>query len=212
MTILEQLAQDLQQGNVDTIVNLIHQATTEGYAAETILNEGLIAGMDIIGEQFQAGEIFIPHMLLAARAMTAGIDILKPALKESGVKPSGHVILGTVKGDHHDIGKNLVRIMLEGKGFSVCDLGTNVQPETFVNAVTNEVQIVAMSALLSTTSPFMAETIEALEKAGVRNRVKVIVGGGVVTQEMAGKIGADAYGQDAASGAIKALELISMSQ
>lgn len=208
MTILDQLAQSLQQGQVDTILDLVDRARKQGIEAQTILRQGLISGMDIIGEKFQAGEMFIPHMLLAARAMNAGIDVLKPELAKSGAKPSGHVILGTVKGDHHDIGKNLVRIMLEGKGFSVTDLGINVEPEAFAEAVTEEVQIVAMSALLSTTAPFIGETIETLEKHGLRKQVKTIIGGGVVTQQMANDIGADAYGQDAAIGAVKALELV----
>ncbi len=208
MTILENLAQKIQTGDVAITTNLIAQATAQGIAAEVILKEGLITGMDIVGLKFQKGEIFIPHMLLAARAMNAGIDILKPALAESGAKPVGHVILGTVKGDHHDIGKNLVRIMMEGKGFSVIDLGIDVQPEAFAEAITDDVQIVAMSALLSTTTPFIQETINILEKQGVRDGVKIIVGGGAVTQEVADEMGADAFGQDASIGAIKALKLI----
>ncbi len=209
MTILEHLAETLQQGDVDITTGLIDQAMAEGIPAESVLNGGLIAGMDRIGEKFQAGEIFIPHMLLAARAMNAGIDILKPILAESGAKPAGHVVLGTVKGDHHDIGKNLVRIMLEGKGFVVTDLGIDVQPKSFVEAITDEVQVVAISALLSTTVPFIRETIDTIDKAGVRGRIKIIIGGGVVTQEMADTFGADAYGQDAAIGAVKAMELVS---
>ncbi len=208
MTLLEELAQTLQEGDLNDTTGLVNRAVTEGIPAETILKSGLIAGMDEIGRKFQDGEIFIPHMLLAARAMNAGIDILKPLLAESGAKPAGHVVLGTVKGDHHDIGKNLVRIMLEGKGFAVNDLGIDVQPKDFVDAITEEVQIVAISALLSTTVPFIEETIQTLESAGVRDQVKVIIGGGVVTQETAEKFGADAYGQDAAIGAVKAMELI----
>jgi len=208
MTLLDRLAQTLQQGDVAVTTGLIDQAMAEGMPAETVLKDGLIVGMDQIGQKFQAGEIFIPHMLLAARAMNAGIDILKPVLAESGAKPAGHIVLGTVKGDHHDIGKNLVRIMLEGKGFEVNDLGIDVQPEVFVKAVSDEVQVVAISALLSTTVPFIKETVDALEEAGVRKRIKIIIGGGVVTQEMADVFGADAYGQDAAIGAIKALELV----
>ncbi|MBI9082767.1 MAG: cobalamin-dependent protein [Desulfobacterales bacterium] len=213
MTILDRLAETLQQGNITTTTALIDQAMAEGFSAETVLNLGLITGMDMVGKKFQAGEIFIPHMLLAARAMRAAIDILKPALVESGTKPAGHIVLGTVQGDHHDIGKNLVRIMFEGKGFAVNDLGIDVTPETFAEAITEKVQIVAMSALLSTTAPFIQETIGALEKAGVRDRIKIIIGGGVVTQEMADSFGADAYGQDAATGAVKATELVaSMTQ
>jgi 5-methyltetrahydrofolate--homocysteine methyltransferase len=164
--------------------------------------------MDIVGEKFQSGEYFIPHMLLAARAMQSALEILRPLLAETGAKPTGRVVLGTVKGDHHDIGKNLLKMMLEGKGFEVNDLGIDVKPERFVEAVGDDVQIVAMSALLSTTAPFIKETIEALIDAGVRDRIKIIVGGGVLTQEMADNYGADAYGQDAAVGAVKSMELI----
>jgi len=206
--LLNTLAEALPRGNVAETTDLVHRALAEGLPAETVLNQGLIAGMNTVGKRFQTGEIYIPHMLLAARAMNAAIEILKPRLAESGAKPAGRIVLGTVKGDHHDIGKNLVRIMLEGSGFSVTDLGINVAPETFVAAVTEEIHIVAMSALLSTTAPFIRETIRALETAGVRRRVKIIIGGGVVTQEMADAFGADAYGADAASGAVKAVELM----
>lgn len=205
---LQHLSEALPRGNVAETTALVHQALGDGLSAETVLNQGLIAGMDAVGKRFQTGEIYIPHMLLAARAMNAAIDILKPKLVESGAKPAGRIVLGTVKGDHHDIGKNLVRIMLEGSGFSVTDLGINVDPETFVAAITEEIHIVAMSALLSTTAPFIRETIQALEAAGVRRRVKIIIGGGVVTQEMADAFGADAYGADAASGAVKAVALM----
>ncbi len=206
--ILERLAEALPGGDVAETTGLVQQALAEGLSAEKVLNQGLIAGMETVGEKFQTGEIYIPHMLLAARAMHAAIDILKPKLVESGAKPAGRIVLGTVKGDHHDIGKNLVRIMLEGSGFEVRDLGIDVKPDVFVEAVTEDVQIVAMSALLSTTAPFLGETIEALEKAGVRNRIRILIGGGVVTQKMADHFGADAYGRDAATGAVKASELM----
>jgi methylmalonyl-CoA mutase cobalamin-binding domain/chain len=208
MTVLDRLANALQHGDVETTTGLISRAVSQGISPETVLNQGLIAGMDRVGQKFQAGEIFIPHMLLAARAMHAAIDMLKPALVESGTEPAGHVVLGTVKGDHHDIGKNLVKIMLAGKGFEVTDLGIDVAPEAFAEAVGDKVQIVAMSALLSTTAPFIEKTIEALETAGVRNRIKIIIGGGVVTQDMADHFGADAYGQDAAVGAVRTMELM----
>jgi 5-methyltetrahydrofolate--homocysteine methyltransferase len=208
IAVLQRLAEALPRGNVAEAAGLVHQALGDGVPAETVLNQGLIAGMETVGKRFQTGEIYIPHMLLAARAMNAAIEILKPKLVESGAKPAGRVVLGTVKGDHHDIGKNLVRIMLEGSGFAVTDLGINVAPEAFVAAAGEEVQIVAMSALLSTTAPFIRETIQALEAAGVRRRVKIIIGGGVVTQAMADDFGADAYGADAASGAFKAVGLM----
>lgn len=208
--VLQQLAETLPTGDVEATAVLVNRALSEGIPAESVLNRGLIAGMDTVGERFQTGEIFIPHMLLAARAMHAAIGILQPILAESGAKPAGHVLLGTVQGDHHDIGKNLVRIMLEGKGFAVTDLGIDVRPQAFAEAVTEEIQIVAMSALLSTTAPFIEKTIEALEKAGLRRRLKVIIGGGVVTQAMAEAYGADAYGRDAAAGAVKSAELLSL--
>ena len=207
--ILEQLSETLQKGDQKQIVELVEQAFDKGMTPETVLNKGLIAGMDAVGEKFQTGEIYIPHMLLAARAMHAALDILKPLLAERGSAPAGRVVLGTVQGDHHDIGKNLVSTMLEGKGFEVIDVGIDAPPEKFVQAVDETVQIVAMSALLSTTAPFMGETIKALEQASVRRNVKIMVGGGAVTREFADHIGADAYGDDAATAAVLAVELVS---
>lgn len=206
--LLEDLADSLPAGDIAATSDLVNRAMAERLPAQTVLDQGLIAGMDRIGARFQTGEIFIPHMLLAARAMHAAIDILKPKLIESGARPAGNILLGTVHGDHHDIGKNLVRIMLEGKGFAVTDLGIDVSPEAFVAGVTEDIDIVAMSALLSTTAIFINQTIEALVKAGVRDRVKVIIGGGVVTQSLADNCGADAYGADAATGAVRAIELM----
>ena len=206
--LLANLADSLPAGDADATSALVQRALVKGLSAKTVLDEGLIAGMDKVGARFQCGDIFIPHMLLAARAMQAAIAILKPKLVESGARPAGRILLGTVKGDHHDIGKNLVRIMLEGKGFTVTDLGIDVPPEAFVAAVAEEIDIVAMSALLSTTAPFIAETIEALEKAGVRENIKIMIGGGAVTQSLADTCGADAYGADAAIGAVRAAELI----
>jgi 5-methyltetrahydrofolate--homocysteine methyltransferase len=164
--------------------------------------------MDEVGRKFQSGEFFIPHMLLAARAMNVAMEILRPHLVKTGAKPAGKALLGTVQGDHHDIGKNLVSMMLKGKGFEVIDIGIDTPVQKFVDSVTNDTDIVAMSALLSTTAPFLEKTIVALEEAGLRRRVKIMVGGGAVTQEYADKIGADAYGKDAAIAAEKALELV----
>jgi 5-methyltetrahydrofolate--homocysteine methyltransferase len=206
--ILNRISENVVIGSQDQVRELTEQAVAEGMPPEEILKKGLIPGMDIVGEKFQIGEYFIPHMLLAARAMQAALGILRPLLASSGAEPVGRVVLGTVEGDHHDIGKNLLKMMLEGKGFEVNDLGIDVTAETFVAAVDEKVQIVAMSALLSTTAPFLVKTIDALKAAGVRDRVKIMVGGGVVTQEMADQIGADAFGQDAAVGAEKALELL----
>jgi 5-methyltetrahydrofolate--homocysteine methyltransferase len=211
MEILEQLSKLIQAGDQARVGELVPQALAGDVSPVTILDKGLIPGMDAVGEGFQSGELFIPEMLLAARAMHAALEILRPRLAEVGAKPAGKVLLGTVKGDHHDIGKDLVGIMLEGKGFEVIDIGIDVPPEKFVEAVDDEIQIVAMSALISSTMPFMQETIEALVKAGLRDRVKVMVGGGPVGQDYADSIGADAYGRDAAVAALKALELVASS-
>jgi 5-methyltetrahydrofolate--homocysteine methyltransferase len=208
MEILEQLSKLIRSGDQVRVGELVPQALDAGVSPVTILEEGLVVGMDAVGEGFQAGELFIPEMLLAARAMHAALDVLRPRLVEAGAKPAGKVLLGSVKGDHHDIGKDLVGIMLEGKGFEVIDIGIDVPPEKFVEAVDDEIQIVAMSALISSTLPFMPETIEALERAGLRHRVKVMVGGGPVGQDYADSIGADAYGRDATAAAIEALALV----
>ena len=205
--VLAQLLETLYKGDQKQIVELVRQAFDAGMAPETVLKEGLIAGMDEVGRKFQAGEIYIPHMLLAARAMHAALDILKPLLAERGNAPAGRVVLGTVKGDHHDIGKNLVATMLEGKGFEVIDVGIDAPPEKFVAAVDETVRIVAMSALLSTTAPFIGETIVAFEQAALRENIKIMVGGGAVTREFAERIGADAYGADAAAAAGLAMQL-----
>lgn len=206
--ILDKISETLQKGDPKQIAELIGQAFDAGMTPEMVLNQGLIAGMDVVGQRFAAGEIYIPHMLLAARAMHAALDILKPLLAERGNASAGRVVLGTVHGDHHDIGKNLVSTMLEGKGFEVIDVGIDASPEKFVAAVDDTVQIVAMSALLSTTAPFIGETIQALERACVRQQVKIMVGGGAVSQGFADSIGADAYGADAATAALLAMKLV----
>lgn len=206
--IFKKILETLQKGDIQQIAALINQALDAGMTPEIILKDGLIAGMDVVGQKFQAGEIYIPHMLLAARAMRASLDILKPLLVENGNPAAGRVVLGTVQGDHHDIGKSLVSTMLEGKGFEVIDVGIDALPEKFVAAVDDGVQIVAMSALLSTTAPFIGKTIQALERAGLRKNVKIMVGGGAVTQTFADSVGADAYGADAATAALLAMELI----
>ncbi len=206
--ILSQISETLQKGDPKQIAELIGQAFDQGETPDTVLSKGLIVGMDEVGQKFQAGEIYIPHMLLAARAMHAALDILKPLLAENGNAPAGRVVLGTVQGDHHDIGKNLVSTMLEGKGFEVIDVGIDALPEKFVAAVDDSVQIVAMSALLSTTAPFIGDTIEALDKAGVRKDLKIMVGGGAVSQKFSESIGADAYGGDAAMAAQLAMKLV----
>jgi 5-methyltetrahydrofolate--homocysteine methyltransferase len=176
-----------------------------------ILNQGMIAAMEEVGLLFEEGQCFVPEMLMAARAMQAGLALLKPLLVDSGVEPSGKVAVGTVKGDLHDIGKNLVAMMLEGAGFAIIDLGTDVPPEVFVKAVQeHEPDLVGMSALLTTTIVSMAQTIEVLTEAGVREKIKIIVGGAPVTQEYADEIGADGFAADAGSAARLAKALLGL--
>jgi 5-methyltetrahydrofolate--homocysteine methyltransferase len=209
MEILNSISEALQRGDREKVRSLTQEALESKIPPSQILEEGLIAGMDITGEKFKRGEIYIPEVLIIARAMHSGLDILKPALAERGAQPVGKFIIGTVKGDYHDIGKNLVIMMIQGKGFEVVDLGMDVPTERFVDAVQNEkVNIIGMSALLSTTRPSMEETIEALKNAGLRDRVKIMVGGGAVTERFADEIGADAFGQDAATAAELAISLL----
>ena len=210
MSILTDISIFLQQGETGSVKELVQKALDEGISPQKILNEGLMAGMDIIGEKFKNNEFYVPEVLIAARAMHSAMDILKPLLASSGVGPIGIVAIGTVKGDLHDIGKNLVVMMLEGAGFEVMDLGIDVAPEKFVQAVKDGAQVIAMSALLTTTMTAMKTTIEALEEAGVKDKVKTLIGGAPVTQNYADEIGADGYARDAASGADKAKELLSV--
>jgi 5-methyltetrahydrofolate--homocysteine methyltransferase len=200
--ILSTISTAVIEGNLGDIVELTRDALDEGLEAQAILNSGLMPGMDHVGVEFRAGNMFVPEVLRSARAMQASMDILKPLLAESGVKMVGKVLLGTVKGDLHDIGKNLVGMMCEGAGFEVKDLGRDVAPEAFVQAVKEfEPDILGMSALLTTTMRTMEHTIRALEEAGVRDRVKVMIGGAPVTQSFASQIGADGYASNAAAAA-----------
>lgn len=185
-------------GNISIIVDLTKQALLDGYTAYDVLNRGLVPGMDYVGVEFKSGAMYIPEVLLSARSMQASLNIIRPLLAESESKMVGKVVVGTVKGDLHDIGKNLVGMMLEGAGFEVVDLGTDVSPEAFVNAVKEQKpDIVALSALLTTTMRSMEHTIVALNKAGLRDGVKVIIGGAPVAQQFADQIGADGYGSSA---------------
>jgi 5-methyltetrahydrofolate--homocysteine methyltransferase len=204
------IADALKAGNAPKVKEMVEAALAEGVNPEDIVNNALIVGMGEIGELFKNNEVYVPEVLIAARAMYAGLNILKPLLAERDVKPMGKVVIGTVKGDLHDIGKNLVAMMLEGAGFEVTDLGIDVNPEKFVEAAKSSDGgcIVAMSALLTTTMPGMKDTIEALEAAGLRDRVKIIIGGAPVTQNFADEIGADGYAPDAASAADLAKALI----
>lgn len=197
---LQKIASNLYNGEDQEVAALVQQALDEGMDPGEILQGGLIAGMDEVGRDFKAGELFVPEVLIAARAMHAGMDILRPLLEDSDVLSAGKYVIGTVKGDLHDIGKNLVRMMLEGAGFEMIDLGTDVEAQAFVDAVSeHQPQLVGMSALLTTTMVQMKTIIEALEEAGLRDSVKIMVGGAPVTDAFAQEIGADAYAADAAS-------------
>lgn len=208
MAVLDTIKEAVINGKKPDAVAGVQQALSEGMEAGTILNEGLIPAMAEVGKRFEEGEYFVPEMLIAARAMQAGLDLLKPLLAQSGVEPLATVAIGTVKGDLHDIGKNLVAIMLEGAGFAIKDLGVNATPEKFVQAVQDGAQVVAMSALLTTTMPSMKTTLEALKAAGLRDRVKVMIGGAPVTQSYADEIGADGYSPDASSATRLAKSLV----
>lgn len=197
---LQKITSNLYDGEDQEVAELVQEALDQGMAPAEILQGGLIAGMDEVGHDFKAGDLFVPEVLIAARAMQAGMDVLRPLLAESDVPSAGKYVIGTVKGDLHDIGKNLVKMMLEGAGFETIDLGTNVGPEAFVEAVReHQPQLVGMSALLTTTMVQMKATIEALHEAGLRESVKIMVGGAPVTDAFAQEIGADAYAADAAS-------------
>ena len=198
----------VKNGKKKVVLELVNVAIQEGVSAETILNEGLVVGMNELGEAFKNNEVYVPEVLVAARAMRAGTDLLMPLLLSENVKSIGTVAIGTVDGDLHDIGKNLVGMMLEGAGFTVVDLGTDVKPEQFVQAVRDGAEAIGMSALLTTTMPNMALTIQTLKDAGLRDKVKVLVGGAPITQEFADQIGADGYSTDAASAADLAKKLI----
>jgi 5-methyltetrahydrofolate--homocysteine methyltransferase len=207
--ILSQMSTAVIEGNMEDMPEMTRQALEAGYSAKEILDNGLMPGMDHVGVEFKAGNMFVPEVLRSARSMQAAMNILKPLLAESGEKMVGKVVLGTVKGDLHDIGKNLVAMMCEGAGFEVKDLGKDIAPEQFVQAVKEfEPDILGMSALLTTTMRTMEHTIKALEEAGVRERVKVMVGGAPVTQSFANQIGADGYASNAAAAAEMAKKLV----
>jgi len=209
MTLREDLYERVVNGDAEGVKELTTQAVQEGFRAEALLNDVLIPAMADVGQRFERQEFFVPEMLVAARAMKYGVEVLRPHLVAAGVKPIGTVLMGTVSGDLHDIGKNLVIMMLEGTGFRVVDLGVDVSADKFVAAVREHApQIVAMSALLTTTMMAMKATVEALRKAGVRDQVKVMIGGAPVTQRFADEIGADFYAADASSAARKAKEAV----
>ena len=207
--VLQKIASNLYDGEDEEVAALVQEALDQGMDPGEILASGLIAGIDEVGKDFKAGDLFVPEVLIAARAMRAGMDVLRPLLAEADVPSAGKYVIGTVQGDLHDIGKNLVRMMLEGAGFETVDLGKDVHPETFVAAVReHQPNILGLSALLTTTMPAMKTTIEALEEAGLRDSVKIMVGGAPVTAAFAEQIGADAYAPDAASAVDVARSLV----
>jgi 5-methyltetrahydrofolate--homocysteine methyltransferase len=200
MKIFEELADEVQKGNSESVEELTKRALSQDISAEDILNNGLVAGMNIVSEKFKNNEIFIPEVLISAKSMYSGLSIIKPLLAELNVKSKGKVVIGTVKGDLHDIGKNIVAMLLQGAGFDVVDLGADVPKEKFLEFIKNErADILGMSALLTTTMIYMKETIEALKNAGLRENVKIIIGGAPVTESYAAQIDADGYAPDAAS-------------
>lgn len=200
MSLYEEMSLMLQKGNAKKVQELAQQAVDNGNNVKEILEEGLLSAMSIVGEKFKKNEVYVPEVLIAARAMNAGMKILEPLLADAGVEPLGKFVVGTVKGDLHDIGKNLVAMMVKGAGFEVIDLGVDVSPEKFVDAVVETgAEIVAMSALLTTTMGRMPEVIAELEKRGLRDKVKVMIGGAPITDNFAKEIGADYYTPDAAS-------------
>ena len=208
MDILVEISENLQKGKAKIVKELVGQAVEQGIPAKEVLEKGLLAGMDVVGEKFKNNEVFVPEVLVAARAMNMGASVLKPLLADGEQTSAGKVCIGTGKGDLHDIGKNLVKMMMEGKGLEVVDLGTDVSPETYVETAVNQnCQIICCSALLTTTMPVMGEVVKAAEKAGIRDKVKIMIGGAPVTEAFCEQIGADKYTPDAASAADAAVEL-----
>lgn len=208
MNTLEAISESLQLGRAKSVKELVQQALEEGFLPEQILQDGLIRGMALLGGQFQRNEVFVPEVLLASRAMNMGMVVLKPHLIKDGIVPVGRACIGTVRGDLHDIGKNLVKIMLESHGFDVIDLGTDVLPQTFIDtAIEHHCQLICCSALLTTTIDEMCEVVRLAEKAKIRDQVKIMIGGAPVTQSFANLIGADAYTPDAATAARTAVQL-----
>lgn len=209
MSILDQLSDELIVGNATAVTRLTTQALEAGLSPQTILDQGLIAGMNVVGERFRNCEMFLPEVLTSARAMKAGVVQLEPLFASAGVKPAGKIIIGTVKGDIHDIGKNLVSIMLRGAGFEIIDLGTGVTAQKFVDAVKDhQPDIVGMSAMLTTTMMQMKTNIATLTEAGLREQIKIMIGGAPVNKSFAEEIGADAYGRNASDAVEKARALM----
>lgn len=206
---LKQIADNLIKGKAPEVKELVQKVLDEGVDVENVLNEGLIAGMNVVGAKFKANEFYVPEILIAARAMKAGMGILRPILAEKNIKGVGTVVLGTVRGDLHDIGKNLVAMMLEGAGFEIIDLGVDVSPEKFIEtAKEKKADLVGLSALLTTTMPSMEDVVKAVGDFGLKDKVKVMIGGAPITQSYADEIGADGYAPDAASAVDEAKQLL----
>ena len=210
MSKIEEISAAVENGKMKMIAGLVEEALTEGVLAADILNKGMIEAMGAVGEKFKSGEFFVSEMLASARTMKKGIEVLAPALKSSGIAPVGKLIIGTVEGDMHDIGKNLVAMMIESAGFEVIDLGVEVPAARFIEALKGnpDAKIVGLSALLTTTMPAMKETVKAIKSSGLSNDVKIIIGGAPITQAFCDQIGADHYSPDAASAAEAAVKLL----
>ncbi len=207
MADLQEISRQLQMGKAKVVKELVQSALDEGIAPLTILEEGLLSGMSVVGEKFKNNEVFVPEVLIAARAMNVGSQLLKPFLMAEGVTAKGIAIIGTVQGDLHDIGKNLVKMMLEGKGLTVIDLGTDVSADRFIQAaIENNAQLICCSSLLTTTMGYMKDVVEAAEASGLKGKVKIMIGGAPITQKYCESIGADCYTPDAASAADAALQ------
>ena len=209
MSVIEDISDNLMKGKANDVKELVQKALDDGTEPGRVLNEGLLAGMGVIGERFKKNEVYVPEVLIAARAMKSGMEILQPALASSGIEASGIAVVGTVKGDLHDIGKNLVCMMLEGAGLKVVDLGIDVEPQKFVDAAReNNAAIVGISALLTTTMTNMKAVVDALQASDLSDKVKIMIGGAPVTQAFCEEIGADGYAPDAASAADLAKEFL----
>jgi 5-methyltetrahydrofolate--homocysteine methyltransferase len=209
MDLYNQVSEKLQQGEDEAVAKLVRECIDKSLPAGEILDRGLIHGMNVVGEKFRSHEIFLPEVLLAARAMYAGMDLLRPLLETAGVQTKGRIVIGTVQGDLHDIGKNLVGIMLRGAGYEVIDLGNDVSPERFVEEAKKAgAKLIGMSALLTTTMPAMKKVTERLKEQGLDQQIRTIIGGAPVTEDFAREIGADAYGYDAANAVVEVQSLI----
>ncbi|MGB9436308.1 MAG: corrinoid protein [Desulfobacterales bacterium] len=209
--VLAKMAESLIAGKVDEVTDLTKQALDANVSSKDILEKGLLAGMEVVGKRFKANDMFIPEVLRCAKCMHGAMEILRPLLAETGVETAGTFVIGTVKGDLHDIGKNLVGMMFEGAGFQVVDLGIDLEPAAFVEAIKkHKASLFGMSALLTTTMPKISETINAINEAGIRDQVKIMIGGAPVTAEFAKEIGADAYASNAASAVDKGKELLGL--